>query len=250
MHGLGSPPRRSCVAALAVVLASPWLIACPGPSAQVPPPGDSGTAPSDGDAGGDVLDSDGDGLCDDTEHSRRTDPFDPDTDADGFNDWVEVVYSYDPLLPASPPRDMVVSLHETPEARAQVPVSVVVRGRGEDYAGAFEALRALDPLDTTAAAFFDSAVALFANPPDNAAIVEEEEERFRVVVGTTELNFEVRLAFGDDIPRSCLRAYPFRYTIKRSDGRIVGSQRRLLVIVPDGGTIARSEWCAPSPPCM
>lgn len=191
-----------------------------------------------------------DGLCNDTEFARHTDPFDGDTDADGYSDWVEVVFGYDPLRPAEPDRDIVSVLRESPGAETAVPTSIVVRGRGEDYTGAFEGLYARDPLGTTASDFYAGSVALYANPEDNVALLEPDAERFRAVVGTTELFFEVRFEYGeDDLVRRCLRAYPWRYTVKRSDGRLVSSARKLLVVVPEGETITGGEWCVPES-CM
>lgn len=233
----------------ALVLGAALSAGCPESDPQpAPPQGDAG--PADGDTLDPAFDSDMDGLCNETELTRSTDPFVPDTDEDGYSDWVEVAFGYDPVLPASPERGDVFILHEGEAAGLQVPISVIVRGRGEDYYGAFEAQSARNALGITAADFHTDSVAVFANPPENVAEVQEEAERFRIVVGLTELEFEVRFAFGDNLVRRCLHAYPFRYTVKRSDGRILRSERRLLVVVPDGETFGGSEWCTPSPPCL
>ncbi len=247
MSGPGALLGRSCVALTAALLGSTLLAGCPDDPPGAPPDRDAGGGGPD--ANDPFLDSDGDGLCNDTEHTRGTDPFAPDTDADGYSDWVEVVFGFDALLPASPDREAVFTLTESEAAETIVPVVVLVRGRGEDYSGALEALDGRDPLGITARDFHTGSVALYANPPENVAAVEPEAERFRIVVGLTELHYEARFAFGDNLVRRCLRAYPFRYAIKRSDGRIVSSLRKLLVIVPEGGSVARSEWCAPDPPC-
>jgi len=234
------PSHRLCI------LGALFLVGCPESTAPPAPGPDAG--PSDAPAP--EVDTDGDGLCDDTEVARLTDPEDSDTDGDGYSDYVEAIFGYDPRVPSSPARDDVVSLREHPEASVQVTVSVIVRGAGEDFTGAFEALSARDPLGLTALGFYERSVALFANPEANVAVMEPDAERFGGVIGTTQLNYEVRLAFGPNLERRCLRAYPFRYVVKRSDGRVVSSARRLLVIVPVGETIAGGAWCAPSGPCF
>lgn len=240
---------HSAVALVLVLIPVLALGGCPGESPPPVPEVDGGRPEVDAHVG--LVDSDGDGLCNDTEIARGTDPFLVDTDGDGYSDWVEVVFAFDPLRPAEPDRSIVHVLRESPEAEIIVPLSVVVRGRGEDYTGAFEGLHARDPLGVTASDFYVGSVALFANPEDNVAVIEPEAERFRGVVGITELHFEVRFDYGEeDLLRRCLRAYPWRYTVKRSDGRLVSSARKLLVIVPEGESIARGEWCAPEPPCM
>ena len=244
----GRCPVSTQAAVLGTVLALA-LAGCPG---STPPPA------GDTDGGGPELDApivdredtDGDGLCNDTEFARRTDPFDGDTDADGYSDWVEVVFGFDPLRPAEPDRAIISVLRESAGSETAVPVEVVVRGSGEDYTGGFEGLSARDPLGITASDFYAGSVALFANPEDGAAAIEGDAERFRVVVGITELTFEVRFEWGeDDLVRRCLRAYPWRYVVKRSDGRLVSATRKLLVVVPEGETISGGEWCVPEPPC-
>lgn len=51
-----------------------------------------------------LVDSDGDGLTDGDEASQGTDPFNPDTDSDGWGDGEEVIrYGTDPLDPRSFP---------------------------------------------------------------------------------------------------------------------------------------------------
>ena len=239
---------RSAVATRAAVLATALVGLMAGCPDSTPPPGGD---PDGGDPELDAMppdreDSDADGLCNDTEFARGTDPFDTDTDADGYSDWVEVVFGFDPLRPAEPDREIVSVLRENTASETAVPVSVVVRGGGEDYTGGFEGLSARDPLGVTASDFYAGSVALCANPEDGVAAIEGDAERFRVVVGLTELLFEVRFEWGEeDLVRRCLRAYPWRYVVKRSDGRLVSAARKLLVVVPEGETISGGEWCVP-----
>ena len=85
----------------------------------------------------------------------------------------------------------------------------------------------------------------FAAPNDNVAFVDAEGESFRAVVGRTLLGFELRFDFaGERAP--CARAYPFRYTVKRSDGIIVASRRLMLVVLPEGGVLGTTPWCVPT----
>ena len=236
--------------ALVSIFACALLAGCP--DAAAPPAGNL----DGGDAGGGIdaldpyVDSDDDGLCNSTEFVRGTDPFAVDSDGDGYSDWMEVSFGFNPTLPASPDRTIVATMTEAPEAGAEVRVSVFVRGRGEDYAGAFEGLPARDPELLTAVDFFSSAIALHASPPDHVVSVEPEAQIFRLVRDETELVFEVRFQFGDNLERRCLRAYPWRYTVKRSDGPLVAAERFILVIVPQGETFRSAEWCAPTPPCI
>lgn len=239
-------PRVAGLPAHLVLLGACLLLAgCPGDATPpaAPDGGDSGIPPEMLDP---ALDQDVDGLCNGTELARGTDPFAGDTDADGYSDWMEISFGFNPLLPASPDRSIVFALSESTEASIQVPIPVRVRGGGEDYAGGFEADPARDPLGLTAEAFFTSAVALHADPPENAAAVDVEEQVFRVVVGDTVLAYEARFAFAENLERRCVRAYPFRYTVKRSDGRFVANERLILLVLPQGETLRTAEWCAPS----
>jgi len=243
-------PRSAPVSTALTGLLAGWLVSgCPDSSETMPPVLLDGGGAGDADAPDPLLDTDGDGLCDETENRRGTDPFEPDTDADGYTDWVEISFGYDPTLPASPDREIVHLLREDPESSAAAQLTVRVRGRGEDYTGAFEGLNARDPTGTTATDFYDHSIALVANPEENAAIVDEEAQRFRGVVGLTELHFEVHFRFGDVMARRCIRAFPFRYGVKRSDGRFVGYVRQLLVVLPPGDRVSTGEWCARPPPC-
>ncbi len=228
----------------ALVLSVALLTGCPG---TTEPPSDAST---DGLADGapDRGDDDGDGLCNQTELDRGTDPLDPDTDADGYSDFVEVFNNYDPLVPAVPTDDVVFRLLEMPGSMVRASHTLVIRGSGQDYAGAFESRDARDADGLTAADFWDGSVALFANPPENVAVVEADAERFRGVVGTTELNFETTFTYDASVGfESCLRAYPFRYQVKRSDGTVLAFERYLLVVVPPINT---GEWCTPALPCF
>jgi predicted nucleotidyltransferase len=56
-------------------------------------------------------DSDQDGLANEEEKAYGTDPFNPDTDGDGYSDWIEIQSGYDPLKPA--PGDKIVNQNET-----------------------------------------------------------------------------------------------------------------------------------------
>ena len=70
------------------------------------------------------------------------------------------------------------------------------------------------------------------------------------MVGETQLVYEVRFAFGANTPRLCTRAYPFRYQIKRSDGRLVYLGRFLLIVLPAGQRLDTAEWCPPEGGCI
>ncbi len=195
-------------------------------------------------------DRDRDGVCDGTELARGTDADASDSDEDGFSDYAEILGGFDPLDPSSPDRDQVYVLRETPEASLQVPLTQSVRGAGEDYSGAFEATGRPDDAGDTAATFYTGSVATFAEPPENASVVDPTGEAFRGVVGRTLLGFELRFAFGGATPRLCARSHRWRYNIKRSDGRLIGAQGGLLLILPPGQTLATAQWCLPAGGCI
>jgi hypothetical protein len=236
---------RALPTLFAVLLGAFAVAGCPSSSG---PDQDSGM--SDPDGSDPFADTDSDGLCDITEMTRGTDPTLPDTDADGFPDHVEAAYGFDPLLPASPDREIVVVLREDRASTVIVPARFSVRGRGEDFTGAFESLGGTDALGVDATSFWDWSTALFASPPDNVAVIEPEAERFLGVVGMTELFFETSLSFGSNRELFCTRAHSFRYNLKRSDGVFLsGATRHLLVILPPGETVATGVWCPPPAPC-
>jgi len=234
------------------LLAVLWLVAlgC-GDSTTLPdrdaalPPGVDGGGPVDP-----FADDDDDGLCNGTEMERGTDPTLPDTDGDGFVDSAEVILGFDPMIPADPDRADVYILRETTEATLQVPIERAVTGGGEDYAGAFEATAVPDLGGDTAESFYVGSVATFGEPMENVAVIDEEAQSFRGVVGRTLMGFEVRFAFGANTPRLCIRGFPFRYNIKRSDGRTVGVERLLLLTLPPGDTLETGVWCNPPGGCI
>ncbi|MFK7988307.1 MAG: hypothetical protein AB8I08_19965 [Sandaracinaceae bacterium] len=196
-------------------------------------------------------DTDGDGLCDDTELEWGTLLMDPDTDDDGLNDRVERQLGYDAFDPNSPDRELLVFLSENPSSSVQLPILRAVRGAGENYAGAFMPLPVPDRLDLDARSFFEGAVAVGAMPAENVIEVREEEERFISVNGRTQLFYEVRFAYGENIDRSCARVYPFQYEIRRDDGATAFFRRYTLIVLPRGQRLDTVEWCAPEgSPCL
>jgi hypothetical protein len=217
--------------------------ASPVPSTDAGPRGDAELDPTG--------DADGDGLCNGREAEFSTDPLRPDSDGDGFPDYYELVLSYDPLLPSSPERSRAHRLLEDPEDTITVDVSASVRASGEDFQGAFAAGEVpRDGSGATAALFHRGSTAFASDPDDNVASIDTEGQLFRGVVGTTTLLFEVRFAFGDAEPANCIRPLPFRYNIKRSDGREVSSQRFILLLVPPGGALGRTGFCPPPERCL
>ena len=211
--------------------------------------GDSGiTVP---DAGDPLSDLDMDWVCDDTEVLRGTSLTDPDTDGDQYSDFAELAYGWDATLPSDPPREWVILLRENPDATVQYSLEQVVRGSGESYQGALETYLARDLAGATANDFFDGVYAVLGNPPENVREVRPDEGRFVQVIGRTLLVFELRFSYGTtDTPRSCIRGFPMRFTVKRDDGAIVGSRRLMLVIVPVGMDLDAENWCMPSGTCL
>ena len=222
---------------------------CPGTEPPPPPRVDGGPIVLM-DAGPDTQDSDGDGLCDATEIAWGTDPNAVDSDLDGFTDRAERDFGYAPLVPDSPPRDVLVFMAEGAGSTVQLPVEVVVRGRGETYSGGFQALPIANRLGYDADTFLELAHAVGANPMENVFEVQGPEQRFAGVFGRTQLTYELRFAFGSATARECVTAFPFRYQVKRDDGRTVGFGRYLLVLLPAGQRLDTASWCVPDGGCI
>lgn len=241
--------RRS--GAIAPWLAIALLAGCSNEPAPPPPPPGDGGGPAEPDGSAAVpRDTDGDGLCDGSELSYGTDPANADTDDDGLPDRVEVELGYKPARPDSPSREALTFLGESELASRQLVVAHIVRGDGENYTGAFEALPVKDRLDLTALDFYRESLAVGATPMENVFDVAPEEQRFYAVSGRTQLVFEVRFEFGQNVPRLCARAYPFRYHIKRSDGALMYAARSLLIVLPPGDRLDTTEWCVYEGGCI
>jgi hypothetical protein len=89
---------NNTVGSLTVDAQHNWWGACDGPSGEGPGSGDAVSANVDYDPWDlGVCDKDGDGLSDDAElNLYHTDPNDPDSDDDGLEDGLEIIYGSDP----------------------------------------------------------------------------------------------------------------------------------------------------------
>lgn len=198
-----------------------------------------------------TSDADGDGLCAGTEAMYGTSPDEPDTDSDGFPDYVEFVLGYDGALSSAPDREALVRLSEEPGSETRLVVRERVNGFGQDFRGAFETISgASAATGSTAESFYVSSAAFFADPEENAQEVDAEGELFRGVVGTTDLSYEVHFEIGANTPLSCIHTYPFRYNVKRSDGVFETARRYLLVVAPTATDTDPESWCPPPPGCV
>jgi hypothetical protein len=232
--------------ALALALVVFSISGCPESNNPPPPPDGALADGSDIDSSlGIGVDTDGDGVCDRTEMFEGTDPMLVDTDGDGFTDRVELDFGFDPTRPDSPERTSILFMEETEVATAQFPVEVVVRGSGESFSGSFEALPVADLAGINATNMYVGSFAVGAMPRDNVFEIQSDEETFVSVVGNTQLTFEVRFAFGLNLPRLCTRAYPFRYNVQNETGALIDAGRYLLIILPDGERLDTTEWCQP-----
>lgn len=233
----------------AIAASASLLLGCP--EVTDPPPSPNPDAQTEGDAGGvERIDTDGDGLCDDTELAWGTLVEEADSDGDGFNDRIERDLGFFPLLPDSPDRESLLFLTENEASSVQLSVVRTVRGLGESYLGGFTSLPTSDRLGVTARSFLQAAVAVGAMPDENVAEVVAEEQRFTGVVGRTQLFFEVRFGFGDELPRGCGRVFPFRYTVKRDDGTTFLNRRYLIVVTPRSQRLENIEWCVAEGGCI
>lgn len=200
------------------------------------------------DAGPDLRDTDQDGLCDQHELARGLRWDDPDSDADGFSDLVEVSVGLDPLSRMSPPGDRVVYLRESAEGTARATLSLAVNGEGNSYSGSFAAVDPVYPDGVDAGDFFAGSGPVGAEPMTNVFEIDASTQSFIGVRGRTLLIYEILFRYSGEA-RGCMRAYPFQYTVKRDDGVFVGSARFTLVITPESGAADASEWCG-AEPCL
>ncbi|MFK8003309.1 MAG: hypothetical protein AB8H86_27310 [Polyangiales bacterium] len=191
--------------------------------------------------GGSSEDYDGDGLCNDTESERGTDPLDADTDGDGIPDGPEVLLGFDPTSADFPGRERTQLLRESPAGSVDVLIERDLFAQGQDLVASFSASPVSDLGGQDAGTFFVGASAAFASPAANFASIEDQS--VRGVTGRILVGYELRFEHGDAVARECVRAYPYRYTIKRSDAVIVGVETRLLVVIPPGENLNTAEWC-------
>ncbi|MDQ3031852.1 MAG: hypothetical protein M3Y87_05495 [Myxococcota bacterium] len=193
------------------------------------------------------IDSDEDGLCDPQEEMRGLRIDHPDTDGDGYSDLTEVSLGFDAFQPASPDRETIVLLPETPTSEARVTFNLAVSGMGETYAGSFQAVDQIFPDGIDASDFYAGSGPVGAEPMVNVFAIDEARQSFVGVTGRTQLIFDVRFAFATSEPLGCMRAYPFQYVVKREDGRIVTARRFTLVVAPNGASPGAGTWCGASP---
>lgn len=209
--------------------------------------GDAGSeAPRDAGPASSVAgrDEDGDGLCDAVESAIGTDPAAADTDGDRVPDGIEIGYGFDAADPSMPSADRLAYLDARRGAAIDFPVRVTVDVEGADFTGAFSEEESLYDDGTRAAAFFQGAQAVSAMPFENARALREEA--FVGVTGRTRLEFVLHFQHPASDPVECARAYPFRYTVKSSQGETVSASLRLLVVAP-GAAMAADDWCVAGP---
>jgi len=193
------------------------------------------------------LDSDQDGLCDATEADLGTNPHAIDTDGDGLPDVIELVSGHEPVVPEDPSPDQLAYLVGERGAALDFEARFTVDGDGQALTGRFGALGTLYRDGDTAERYFVGAAALEASPVDAARSIERDSARFDAVLGHTRLSFQLHFQLGDQPPRDCARAYPFRYSIKSEDGQTRAERSYLLVIGPSGAaTLQADAFCLPT----
>lgn len=188
------------------------------------------------------VDRDHDGLCDDSEDWRGLDPLNADTDSDGFSDFIELSIGSNPLTIESPVRTDIDVLRTAAGSALTVPVVFTVTGAGANFeAGMFES-GSLDRAEPTFRELAVGVVARFALPEERAVGVDGS--RFLGVDGRVRLGVDVNFRYpGGDA--DCRRMLTYIVVIKRDDGVVVSSRRRLLTLSPPGVT-RDAPWCAPT----
>lgn len=193
-------------------------------------------------------DGDADGLCDVTEEDLGTDATAPDSDGDGISDLVEVAYDLDAIDPAIPASERAAILAGRRGATVDFAVRVTVTGAGDGLAGSFEDDAAIYDDDDTAGDYFRGAYAVSAEPQENVrGGIDRGSEKFSSVTGETRLGFSVRFEYPAQDAPSCVRAYPFGYTVTSSHGDVSNLARYLLVVVPPTATFEDGPWCGLEP---
>ena len=194
--------------------------------------------------GGSRNDLDGDGLCNQTESDVGSDPLRADSDGDGIPDGPEVILGFDPISAESPGRDRTQLLRESTAGTLDVLIERDLFAEGQDLVASFSPTPVNDLANQDAGTFFRSASAAFASPAANYSSIDNQT--VRGVTGRLLVGYELRFEFGDALVRECVRAYPYRYTIKRSDAVVVGVETRVVVVIPPGETLSGAPWCMPS----
>lgn len=193
------------------------------------------------------LDTDGDGLCDRTEFERRTDATLADTDGDGFSDFVEAQNGSSPTDLNSPVRSLMLTMSEAPTGHLDTGISFSVRGIGETFSGELVRMP-LNILDdgSEAQTFYAGSEALGATPMENVR-GGMDGPLYLGVIGRTLLPFALHFVQRQEA-RGCMRAYPFGYALKTSDGALRGQVTRWIVLVPPGMSIGApgARWCGPT----
>ena len=194
----------------------------------------------------DDEDTDRDGICDGYEVNLGSDPKRADTDRDGLPDFSEIVGGFNLTDPNTPAPDQVGYIVGAAGETLEFPLRVTLEGSGQGYSGEFRVRSdALDPRGLTAKDFFDGAIAVGGEPPDNVRGLHAESERFMSVMGKTRLSFQLRFRVRtDDLPR-CAIAYPFEYRLRADDGRFATSRDYVLIVVPESSNGERRSFCVP-----
>lgn len=194
------------------------------------------------------ADTDGDGVCDATEEAYGSDIETPDSDRDGLPDLTELVANFEPSDPASPNADQIGYIAGAPQAALDFVLRMTVEGSGLGYSGEFRDFETIDAFGLTAKDFYEGAVALGGDPPDNVRGIQEESEHFSAVLGRTRLSFMLRFQVRTTKLSNCTMAYPFQYRLKATDGKYVASRDYLLIVTHDESG-ERPKFCLP-PTCL
>jgi len=194
----------------------------------------------------DGEDTDRDGVCDRYEDTLGSDPLRGDTDRDGLPDFSEIIGGFNLTDPTTPAPDQVAYILGSTGATLDFPLRVTLEGSGQGYSGEFRVRSdALDPRGYTAKDFFEGAIAISGEPPDNVRGVQSESERFMSVMGKTRLSFQLHFRVRtEELPR-CAIAYPFEYRMKADDGRFATARDYVLVVVPESSNGERRSFCVP-----
>lgn len=194
------------------------------------------------------VDTDSDGVCDVTEEAYGSDVNTSDSDRDGLPDLTELAANFDPSDPTSPNPDQIGYIAGAPQAALDFVLRMTVEGSGLGYSGEFRDFETIDAFGLTAKDFYEGAVALSGDPPDNVRGIQAESEHFSSVLGKTRLSFMLRFQVRTTKLSNCTMAYPFEYRVKATDGRYVASRDYILIATHDGDG-ERPKFCLP-PACL
>jgi hypothetical protein len=205
----------------------------------------SALSPDAGPYSADYADRDHDGLCDASEAQLGSNPAQLDTDGDGFPDALEALAGTDLQDPNDPSLDHV-AYFDAGASALDVNVAITATGRGQTVAGRFLSRNAADPQGRRASDFYQSLLAVSAEPPDNVRDIEPAGGRFGSLLDRARLLYKLHFTKAlTDQPLSCAAGLPFDFMVEDETGQLLAREHYLLVVTGAGTKLKAEQFCRP-----